>query len=451
MARSRTRKQPDNLKLLLSALEEQRLDSVRVMLAGLHPADIATLLESIPPALRRAVWDQVDPKVEGEVLIEVSEAVREDIIREMDQRELVAAARTLDVDEIADLIPDLSDEAIAEILFVMDKQDRQRLDAVLSYGEDTAGGLMNVDTVTVRENLTLEVVLRYLRQRGELPEHTNRLFVVDRSDRLLGALSVSRLLTSNPARRVSEVMQRDLIVFPAQTPDTEVADAFERYNLVTAPVVDEQNRLLGRITVDDVVDVIREEADRTVLARAGLSEDEDVFAPALRTSRRRSVWLGVNLFTAIIAASVVGLFEDTIEKVVALAVMMPVVAGMGGNAGTQTLTTVVRALALGIVTEANARRVLVKELAVGAMNGLVFALAVAVVTVLWHKSLSLGIVIAVAMLINLAIAALAGVVIPIVVRRLGVDPAIASGVILTTVTDVVGFFAFLGLATIFLL
>ncbi|HEX9625439.1 MAG TPA: magnesium transporter [Acidiferrobacterales bacterium] len=451
MARSRTRKQPDNLKLLLSALEEQRLDSVRVMLAGLHPADIATLLESIPPALRRAVWDQVDPKVEGEVLIEVSEAVREDIIREMDQRELVAAARTLDVDEIADLIPDLSDEAIAEILFVMDKQDRQRLDAVLSYGEDTAGGLMNVDTVTVRENLTLEVVLRYLRQRGELPEHTNRLFVVDRSDRLLGALSVSRLLTSNPARRVSEVMQCDLIVFPAQTPDTEVADAFERYNLVTAPVVDEQNRLLGRITVDDVVDVIREEADRTVLARAGLSEDEDVFAPALRTSRRRSVWLGVNLFTAIIAASVVGLFEDTIEKVVALAVMMPVVAGMGGNAGTQTLTTVVRALALGIVTEANARRVLVKELAVGAMNGLVFALAVAVVTVLWHKSLSLGIVIAVAMLINLAIAALAGVVIPIVVRRLGVDPAIASGVILTTVTDVVGFFAFLGLATIFLL
>jgi magnesium transporter len=451
MARSHTRKQPDNLKLLLSALEEQRLDSVRVMLAGLHPADIATLLESIPPALRRAVWDQIDPQVEGEVLIEVSEGVREDLIREMDQRELVAAARTLDVDEIADLIPDLSDEAIAEILFAMDKQDRQRLDAVLSYDEDTAGGLMNVDTVTVRETLTLEVVLRYLRQRGELPEHTNRLFVVDRSDRLLGALSVSRLLTANPARRVSEVMQRDLIVFPAQTPDTEVADAFERYNLVTAPVVDEQNRLLGRITVDDVVDVIREEADRTVLARAGLSEDEDVFAPALRTSRRRSVWLGVNLFTAIIAASVVGLFEGTIEKVVALAVMMPVVAGMGGNAGTQTLTTVVRALALGIVTEANARRVLVKELAVGAMNGLVFALAVAVVTVLWHKSLPLGIVIAVAMLINLAIAALAGVLIPVVVRRLGVDPAIASGVILTTVTDVVGFFAFLGLATIFLL
>lgn len=452
MAKPRRQKKPDPLKRVLAALKAGDTgEGIREALAPLHPADIARVLEGIPPENRPAVWRLVNPEVMGEVLLELPEAIRADLVKLMDDRALVTAARHLDTDDIADLLPDLPDEVIAEILFALDKQDRQRLDAVLSYPQDTAGGLMNVDAVTVREGITLEVVLRYLRRRGELPENTNQLFVVDRNDRLVGALPLTRLLTTDPSVRVAQVMERDVIKFSALTPDREVSAAFERYNLVSAPVVDEHNHLLGRITVDDVVDVIREEAEHSLLAPAGLSEEEDIFAPPVRTSRRRSLWLGINLITAIIAASVVGLFEDTIEKVVALAVMMPIVAGMGGNAGTQTMTAVVRGLALGIVSESNARRVLVKELAVGAINGLVFALAVALVAIVWHGHLMLGVVIALAMLINLVFAALSGVVIPIGVRRLGIDPAIASGVILTTVTDVVGFFAFLGLATVFLI
>jgi magnesium transporter len=386
----------------------------------------------------------------GEVLLELPEAVRVDLVKLMDDQALVAAAHTLDTDDIADLIPDLSDQVIAEILFALDKQDRQRLDAVLSYPEDTAGGLMNVDAITVRENITLEVVLRYLRRRGELPEHTNQLFVVDRSDRVIGVLSVAKLLTSDARTRVSQVMVREVVKFTALTPDKDVAAAFESYNLVSAPVVDENSRLLGRITVDDVVDVIREQADRQVMAPAGLSEDQDIFAPVARSSRRRGIWLGVNLVTAFIASWVIGLFEQTIQQVVALAVLMPIVASMGGNAGTQTLTLVVRGLAVGTISESNARRLLSRELMIGAVNGLVWSLVVAAVAVWWYGNLMIGALIAAAMVINLGFAALSGVGIPFLVRRFGVDPALASGVILTTVTDVVGFFAFLGLATLFL-
>jgi magnesium transporter len=450
MARARGQKKPDHLKRVLTALEGGDAAIIHGILAELHPADIANVLEALPPDARATIWTQVDIQQMGEILLDLPEAIRIDLVKLMDDQALVAAAHALDTDDIADLIPDLSDEVIAEILFALDKQDRQRLDSVLSYPEDTAGGLMNVDAVTVRENITLEVVLRYLRRRGELPEHTNQLFVVDRSDRLVGALPVSRLLTSETQARVSRVMERDVVKFTAHMPDKEVTAAFERYNLVSAPVVDESNRLLGRITVDDVVDVIREQADRSVMAPAGLSEDEDIFAPVARSSRSRAVWLGVNLVTAIIASMVIGLFEHTIEKMVALAVLMPIVASMGGNAGTQTLTIVVRGLALGIVTESNARRVLIKELTVGAVNGLLWALVVAVVAVLWYHNWLIGLLIAMAMVINLAFAALCGVLIPMMVRKMGVDPALASGVILTTVTDVVGFFAFLGLATLFL-
>jgi magnesium transporter len=432
-------------------LEAGDTAAARAVLSGLHPADISHVLEGLTPELRATVWGQVDIQRMGEVLLELPEEVRIDLVKQMDGQALVAAARVLDTDDIADLIPDLSDEVIAEILFALDLQDRQRLNAVLSYPKDTAGGLMNVDTVTVRENITLEVVLRYLRRRGELPEHTNQLFVVDRSDRVVGALPVSRLLITETRVRVSQVMERDIVKFTVLTPDKEIAEAFERYNLVSAPVVDENNRLLGRITIDDVVDVIRDLADRQVMAPAGLSEDEDIFAPVVRTSRKRAIWLGVNLVTAFIAASVVGLFEQTIAQVAILAVMMPIVAGMGGNAGTQTLTSVIRALALGIVSEANARRVLIKELMVGAFNGLVFALTVGLATILWHQNYLVALAITLAMVINLVMAALAGVTIPILVRKIGVDPAVASGVILTTITDVVGFFSFLGLATIFLI
>jgi magnesium transporter len=451
MAKARKPKKPDYLKQVLAALEAGDTAAARAVLSGLHPADISHVLEGLTPELRATVWGQVDIQRMGEVLLELPEEVRIDLVKQMDGQALVAAARVLDTDDIADLIPDLSDEVIAEILFALDLQDRQRLNAVLSYPKDTAGGLMNVDTVTVRENITLEVVLRYLRRRGELPEHTNQLFVVDRSDRVVGALPVSRLLITETRVRVSQVMERDIVKFTVLTPDKEIAEAFERYNLVSAPVVDENNRLLGRITIDDVVDVIRDLADRQVMAPAGLSEDEDIFAPVVRTSRKRAIWLGVNLVTAFIAASVVGLFEQTIAQVAILAVMMPIVAGMGGNAGTQTLTSVIRALALGIVSEANARRVLIKELMVGAFNGLVFALTVGLATILWHQNYLVALAITLAMVINLVMAALAGVTIPILVRKIGVDPAVASGVILTTITDVVGFFSFLGLATIFLI
>ncbi|MGE5241230.1 MAG: magnesium transporter [Bacteroidota bacterium] len=451
MAKPRRQKKPDHLKRVLAALEAGDAAQIREILSELHPADIANILEGLPVEPRATVWAQVDIQRMGEVLLELPEAVRVDLVRLMDDRSLVAAVHALDIDDIADLIPDLPDDVIAEILFALDKQDRQRLDAVLSYPEDTAGGLMNVDAVTVRENITLEVVLRYLRRRGELPEHTNQLFVVDRGDRIVGLLSVSRLLTTDAHTRVSRVMEREAVKFTALTPDREVAAAFERYNLISAPVVDENNRLLGRITVDDVVDVIREQADRQVMAPAGLSEEEDIFAPVARSSRRRAVWLGINLVTAIIASWVIGLFENTIQKMVALAVLMPIVASMGGNAGTQTLTLIVRGLAMGTISESNARRVLLRELMIGAVNGLIWALVVAVVAVLWFHQWLLGVLIGLAMIINLAFAALSGVAIPLLVRRLGVDPALASGVILTTVTDVVGFFAFLGLATLFLI
>ena len=451
MAKARKQKKPDYLKLILAALEANDLAKAREILSTLHPADIAHILEGLTPELRAAVWTQVDIRQMGEVLLELPEAVRADLVKLMDDQALIAAAHTLDTDDIADLIPDLSDEVIAEILFALDKQDRQRLDSVLSYPEDTAGGLMNVDTVTVRENITLDVVLRYLRRRGELPEHTNQLFVVDRSDRVVGALPVARLLTTETRARVSKAMERDVVKFTTLTPDKEVAAAFENYNLISAPVVDDNNRLLGRITVDDVVDVIREQADRQVMAPAGLSEEQDIFAPVARSSRHRAVWLGVNLITAFIASWVIGLFEHTIEKVVAVAVLMPIVASMGGNAGTQTLTLVVRGLAMGTISESNARRVLSRELMIGAVNGLIWALVVALVTLLWFHHWLLGVLIGAAMIINLAFAALSGVLIPLLVRKVGVDPALASAVILTTVTDVVGFFAFLGLATVFLI
>ena len=450
MAKARKAKKPDHLKRVLAALEAGETDRIRGILALLHPADVATLLEGLAPDQRAAVWAEVDPEIVGEVLIELPEEVRTGLVALMDDRAVVAAARQLDTDDIADLLPDLSDEVIAEILFALDKQDRQRLDAVLSYPEDSAGGLMNVDTVTVRENITLEVVLRYLRRRGELPEHTTSLYVVDRADRLVGALPVTQLLTSPTARRVSQIMEREVVKLPAQISDREVAEAFQRFDLVAAPVVDEQGRLLGRITVDDVVDVIREQADRQVMAQAGLSEEEDLFAPVVRTSRKRALWLGINLLTAFAAAAVVALFEETIAKVAVLAVMMPIVAGMGGNAGTQTLTVVVRGLALGIISESNARQVFFKELMVGALNGMLWAVTVAVFTFPWHQSYLVGLALALAMVINLVFAAVSGVLIPVLVRRFGVDPAVASGVILTTVTDVVGFFAFLGLATVFL-
>lgn len=431
---------------LSTAIEADDLPSVARQLTQLHPADIGDFLESISPDRRAIVWEQLDPEIVGEVLLELPESIRSDFVDRMDTAHLVEVVHQLDMDDIADLIPDLPDEVIAEILFALDKQDRERLDTVLSYAEDTAGGLMNIDAVTVRENITLEVVMRYLRRRGDLPDQTNALFVVDRNDRLIGTLLLRKLLTADPSRRVGEIMNREPVSFHATQSEEEVAAAFEKYNLVTAPVTDETGKMLGRITVDDVVDVIREHAQYSVMAPAGLREDEDIFAPVVRSSRNRAVWLGVNLATAVLASVIIGFFESTIQKVVALAVLMPIVASMGGNAGTQTVVLVVRGMALGTITRRNANQVLLRELAVSLLNSILWAAVVAAVAVVWYKEPKLGLVIGLAMSINLIAAALSGVVIPLAVKRLGVDPALASGVVLTTVTDIVGFLSFLGLA-----
>lgn len=441
----------DSLSALLHALSVDSHASIREIVEVLHPADIGDLLESLPPDNRYRVLAEIPKFRIGETLMELPDSIRADLVSEMDQADLVAAAQTLDTDDIADLIPDLPDEVITQILSALDQQDRERLDAVLSFPEDTAGGLMNVDTVTVRENLSLEMVLRYLRGRGELPDDTNNLFVVDREDRLIGNLSISKLLTTDTGQRVGTVMDRKPVKFDALITDNEVAAAFERYNLISAPVVDSGDRLLGRITIDDVVDVIREEADHSVMAPAGLSEGEDLFAPVGRSSRKRAVWLGVNLVTAIVASIVIGFFEDTIQKIVALAVLMPIVASMGGNAGTQTVVLVVRGLTLGTIAYGNMRKVLIKEMLVSVVNSLLWSFVVALVAIVWYRDPVLGIVIALAMMINLMVAALAGVIIPVTLRKLGIDPALASGVILTAITDVVGFLSFLGLAALLLL
>jgi len=441
----------EQIKYLVEAIESDREQDLRPMLAELHPVDTARLLESLTPEQRPAIWAEQSNADRGEILVEVSDGVREDLLQGMDNPELVNAIRDLDIDDIADLIPDLPDDVLADVLFTVDKEARAGLDEVLSYPEDTAGGLMNVDAVAVRENITTRVVIRYLRLKGEIPENTDKLFVVDRKGRLMGVLPVTLLLTSPADERVGRLVDREPISFRAMEPQDNVTGAFEKYNLVSAAVVDEQDRLLGRITIDDVVDVIRENADQSLMARAGLIDDEDIFAPVTKSAKSRALWLGVNLITAISASWVIGQFEETIEKLVALAVLMPIVASMGGNAGTQTLTIVIRGLSVGTISQANAWRVLKKELLVGSLNGLIWAFAVAVVATVWYHDYGLGIIIAMAMVINLIVSALAGVGLPLLLQRLGIDPALAGGVALTTLTDVVGFFALLSLAAVFLM
>ncbi len=441
----------DNLDLLITALESNDAERIRLFLSDMHSADIAELLEGLTPEQRPAVWAEVPATAKGEILVEVPDGVREDLLAGMDKEALVTAVRYMDIDDIADLIPDLADDVLADVLFTVDKEARASLGEVLSHPEDTAGGLMNVDPIAVRENISLQVVIRYLRLLGQLPEYTDKLFVVDRENRLKGVLPVSVLLTAPATDRVGIHFDRKPFTFKATDAQEEVAKAFEKYNLISAPVVDDQEYLIGRITVDDVVDVIREDADHSVMVRAGLSQEEDIFAPVGRSTRNRAVWLGVNLITAIIASWVIGQFERTIEKLVALAVLMPIVASMGGNAGTQTLTIVIRGLSVGTITRANAWRVLQKEFLVGGVNGVIWALAVAAVATIWYHDYALGAIIGLAMIINIVVSALAGVLLPLLLQRLGIDPALAGGVALTTVTDVVGFSALLGLAAMFLI
>lgn len=432
-------------------LETGAMQRAGRMLNSLHPSEIADLLESVPLRERKIIWEMIDPDLEGEVLVELGEEVRDTIIREMETEEVLAAVENLDTDDMADLILSLPEAVIRETLASMDKQRLRQVEAVLSYPEDTAGGLMDLNMVTVRPDVTLDIVLRYLRRLGELPRHTDKLMVVNSYNRYLGTVSLHSILINPLDKTVAEVLEAGKEPIQVNTPDTTVARLFRDHDLISAPVVDEGNRLIGRITIDDVVDVIVEEASKSVMNMAGLNEDEDIFAPVIRSTRRRAFWLGANLVTAFIAAWVIGLFEATIQQVVALAVLMPVVASMGGIAGSQTLTLVIRAQALGQVGHSNARALLIKELSVGFLNGILWSLVVAAVTAVWFDSAQIGGIIAAAMIINLVAAAFSGVVIPFALRRFKIDPALAGGVILTTVTDVIGFMAFLGIATVLLI
>jgi magnesium transporter len=438
------------LSALREALAAGTMRQAHRMVNSLHPAEIALLLESLPPAQREIVWEFVDPELEGEVLVETSDNVRQALIDGMEAEELVAAAEGMEVDDLADLVGDLPEAVTRQLLRSMDQQDRERLRTVLGYAQDTAGGLMNTDTVSVRPDVTLEVVLRYLRMRGELPEKTDRLFVVDRDDRYLGTISLTRLLTEDPEQTVGASLDSEAPRIEPELDAHDVAQLFQDLDLLSAAVVDANGRLLGRITVDDVVDVIREEAEHSVMSMAGLQDEEDIFAGIIPSTRRRLLWLGINLLTAILAAAVVKSFEGTIEKVAALAALMPIVASMGGIAGTQTVTLLIRGLALGQVQWANARWLLWKEIAVGGLNGLIWAAVIGAITVFWFQTWEIAAIIAAAMLINLLAAAAVGVLVPLALRRMKIDPALSAGVILTTFTDCIGFATLLGLGALFL-
>jgi len=439
------------LDRLSEALDSGTRYQVRHLLKNLSAAEIGDLLESLPIAKRLAVWEMTEPELDGEVLVEVNDEVRASLIRDTAPEDLVAAVDDLDLDDLADILDDLPDAVTSEVLRSLDRQDRERLDRVLAYPEDSAGGLMDPDVLTIRPDVTLDVVLRYLRVRGELPEVFDLLFVVDRHGRYLGSLKLSDLLTRDISSLVSDLMDTSAITIPVDLHESQVAMEFEHHDLITAPVIDSERRLLGWISVDDVVDVIRDEAEHTVLTMAGLDEEEDMFAPIIQSARRRWIWLGVNLVTAFMAAFVLYAFEPTLDQIVATAVLFPIVMSMGGIAGTQTLTLMVRGMATGQVSSPNTSALLRKELAVGLLNGIVFSVVIAVIAVIWYGDIPLGLVMATAILLNLLAGALAGVLVPVVLKRMSIDPALAGGVVLTTVTDVIGILAFIGLATFILL
>jgi magnesium transporter len=440
-----------NLQLLREKLDSGRLRSARLMIHSLHPAEIARLLESVDLQTRTVLWEMVNSDDEGDVLVELADEVRDGLIKSMQTEDLIAAADGMELDDLADLLIDLPETVSRNVLQSLDHQDEERLRQVLAYDEDSAGGLMNVDIVTVRPDVTLEVVSRYLRVRGEMPDGTDSIFVVDRDDGYVGSLYLSRLLSNDDEIMVSTVMSTDLMPIPAHTPSAQVVWEFENRDLLSAPVVDDDYRVVGRITVDDVVDVIRDEAEHSLMSAAGLDEEDDMFAPVVKSASRRALWLGVNLCTAFLAAAVVDIFQTTVDKIVLLAVLMPVVPSMGGVAGSQSLVIITRAIALGQIDRTNIHEIMRKELAVGLLNGIGWAVVVSVFTYLWFGDWRIGGVIGAAMIINLFVAAFAGFVIPLTLKRMRIDPALAGGVVLTTVTDVIGYMAFLGLGAALLL
>ena len=438
-------------ELVESLVHKQNVTELRAKLDRIHPADIAYILEALPLDERLVVWDLVKAERDGEILLEVSDAVRESLIASMDSHELVAAAEQLEADEIADLAPDLPDDVIHDVFQSLPVEEREQLRAAMSYPEDAVGALMDFDVVSIREDVALEVVTRYLRRFDELPDHTDQVFVVDRDERLKGVLPLSKLIVAELEDTVGKVMVRDMVTLYPDDKAQEAAKAFERYDLVSAAVVDEEGRLVGRVTIDKVVDYIREKSESEVLAQAGLREEEDVFSSVWASVKNRWSWLAINLVTAFVASRVIGVFEGSIEKLVALAALMPIVAGIGGNSGNQTITMIVRSIALGQVQIEQAKKLFAKEIGVSMVNGLIWGGMLGIIAYMLYGSMSLGLVMTAAMTLNLILAALMGVGIPLAMMKLGRDPAMGSSVLITAVTDSGGFFIFLGLATLFLL
>lgn len=436
--------------LVETVVHKAHLAELQRLLDPLHPADIADILESLPLNQRLIVWDLVKADREGEILLEVTDAVRETLIEHMDDQELVAAAEHLDTDEIADLAPDLPREVMQDVFRSLSTEEQEQLRAALSYPEGTVGALMDFDMISIRDDVTVEATLRYLRRLDELPDHTDQLFVVDRTGIFKGLLAINRLLVTDPDTTVTEVMQLAATRLRPQQKAEEAANAFERYDLVSAPVVDDAGKLVGRVTVNAVVDYIREETDSDMLSAGGLSEDEDLFASVWKSVRNRWTWLAINLVTAFIASRVIGLFEHSIARLVALAALMPIVAGVSGNSGNQTITLIVRALALGQITLASARKLFAKELGVSAVNGLIWGSVVGLFAFMIYHNWQLGLVMTGAMMLSMLLAAVMGVAIPLLMQRLGRDPALGTSVMITAITDSGGFFIFLGLATVFL-
>lgn len=432
-------------------IPQEGLEELRARLDELHPADVAFILEALPQEDRLTVWGLVKTERDGEILLEVSDAVRETLIADMDDQEILAVAGQLDADELADLAPDLPRDVVHELMDALDAQQRERVRSALSYEEDQVGALMDFEMVTIRDDVALEVVLRYLRRLKELPDHTDKLFVVDNDSILKGVLPIKRLLVNDPEKLVVEVMAKEAVAFHPDGDAYDAAQAFERYNLVSAPVVDKSGRLIGRLTIDEMVDLIREESESEVLNMAGLREDEDVFASVWKSVGNRWTWLATNLITAFIASRVIGLFEGSIEKLVALAALMPIVAGIGGNSGNQAITMIVRAMALGQINVTSTTRLLRKEMGVALCNGVIWGGVIGLVAFYLYNSWSLGLVMMGAMTLNLLLAAFMGVLIPMTLQRFGRDPAMGSSVLITAVTDSGGFFIFLGLATLFLM
>ena len=438
-------------ELVETLLHKQHQAALKAKLDQLHAADIAYILEALPLEQRLIVWNLVKSELDGQILLDVSDAVRQTLISDMDTEELLTATEQLETDEIADLAPDLPEEVMQELLESLNDQNRAKLESVLAYEENTVAAIMDFGMVTIRDDITLGVVLRYLRRRGNLPEHTDKLFVVDKQDVLKGVLSLRRLLINSPEARVSEVMSKEVVSFRLQDEADDAARAFERYDLLSAPVVDDQNRLQGRLRVDAIVDYIRQQSDEEMLAQAGLLEEEDLFSGIWQSVKNRWFWLGINLITAFLSTRVIGLFEGTIQHIVALASLMPIVAGIGGNTGTQTSTLIVRSLALGLISAANIRKLIIKEIGIALLNGTVWGSLIGLVAYDLYHDPHLGTVMATAMMLNLLVAALMGLSIPLIRHHLKLDPAVGTSVLLTAITDSMGFFIFLGLATLFLL